>query len=141
MDDRKELVMSGNDGQDKRLTEWLEKHEARMHWTIKARADIEVTCWHIGEALCIVLRYLDRDDDKWQYGSTRFDYMGIDEAAEFPQEDTYTFMFSRLRREEGSAIPSRMRLGANPIGPGAAWIKRRFICIMGICPMPAQSEK
>ena len=84
-------------------------------------------CWTFPQGGVILMRYLDRDDDKWQYGSTRFDYMGIDEAAEFPQEDTYTFMFSRLRREEGSKIPSRMRLGANPIGPGASWIKRRFI--------------
>ena len=83
--------------------------------------------WTFAEGGELWLRYLDRDDDKWQYQSAAFDYIGIDEAAEFPQEETYEFLFSRIRRQMGSQIPGRMRLGANPIGPGAVWLKKRFI--------------
>jgi predicted phage terminase large subunit-like protein len=82
--------------------------------------------------------YLSRDDDKWQYQSANYNFIGIDEAAEFPNEDTYKFLFSRLRRGAEIKIPSRMRLGANPIGPGANWLKRRFIT----CPFdPALAEE
>lgn len=75
----------------------------------------------------LTFNYLDRDDDKWQYQSSSFNFIAFDESAEFPQESTYTFLFSRLRRARGVTIPPRMRLAANPIGPGAAWLKRRFI--------------
>lgn len=83
--------------------------------------------WQFPSGATLNFGYLARDDDKWQYGSAQYNYIAIDEAAEFPLEDTYTFMFSRIRRESDSKIPGRMRLGANPIGPGATWLKRRFI--------------
>ena len=71
--------------------------------------------------------YLERDDQKWQYGSAQFHFIGLDEAAQFKNEDTYKFMFSRLRKDANDPIPLRMRLASNPIGPGAAWLKKRFI--------------
>lgn len=99
--------------------EWLAGTDAVWHEQKKQ--------WTFPKGGVIVMRYLDRDDDKWQFQSAAFNYIGIDEAAEFPLEDTYTFLFSRLRRGAGETIPGRMRLAANPIGPGANWLKRRFL--------------
>lgn len=83
--------------------------------------------WRFPGGATLNFGYLARDDDKWQYGSANYNYIAFDEAAEFPNELTYTFLFSRLRRGMGVTIPPRMRCGANPIGPGAVWLKKRFI--------------
>ncbi len=83
--------------------------------------------WKFPSGATLNFGYLARDDDRWQYGSANYNFIAFDEAAEFPNEITYTFLFSRLRRAEGVKIPPRMRLGANPIGPGAIWLKKRFI--------------
>ena len=83
--------------------------------------------WQFPKGATLNFGYLANDNDKWQYGSSNFNYIAFDEAAEFPDEKIYTFLFSRLRRIAGSEIPPRMRLGANPIGPGAPWLKKRFI--------------
>ncbi|MDO8683001.1 MAG: terminase family protein, partial [Armatimonadota bacterium] len=83
--------------------------------------------WLFPNGATLNFGYLARDDDRWQYQSANYNYIAFDEAAEFPNEITYSFLFSRLRRGAGITIPPRMRLGANPIGPGAPWLKRRFI--------------
>lgn len=98
--------------------EWLSKTDARWR---------EGKYWQFCNGATLSFGYLARDDDKWQYGSAQYNFIAFDEAAEFPLEETYMFMFSRLRRDVNSKIPGRMRLGANPIGPGASWLKRRFI--------------
>lgn len=70
---------------------------------------------------------------------------GFDELTQFPDEDQYLYLFSRLRRpvmprEEMASfygqspdgltladIPLRMRAATNPGGPGSAWTKKRFV--------------
>jgi predicted phage terminase large subunit-like protein len=83
--------------------------------------------WEFCRGATLTFGYLSRDDDRWQYQSANYNSIAFDEAAEFPNETTYRFLFSRLRRGIGVQIPPRMRLGANPIGPGAVWLKKRFI--------------
>jgi predicted phage terminase large subunit-like protein len=87
----------------------------------------EGSYWQSPSGAVLNFGYLSREDDQWQYGSSRYDFIGFDEAAEFPTEGPYRFLFSRLRRSSTSKIPARMRAAANPIGPGATWIKKRFI--------------
>lgn len=83
--------------------------------------------WVFCNGATLTFGYLARDDDRWQYQSANYNYIAFDEAAEFPNELTYSFLFSRIRRGKGVKIPGRMRLAANPIGPGSVWLKRRFI--------------
>lgn len=71
---------------------------------------------------------------------------GWDELGEFPSEDAYTFLFSRLRKPSGLDrasiirrfgqapdgvtlldIPLRVRSASNPGGPGSAWVSARFV--------------
>lgn len=60
------------------------------------------------------------------YQGSEFQFIGIDELASW-DEKTYLFLFSRLRRLEGTPVPIRMRPAGNPGGRGAEWIRRRFI--------------
>ena len=51
---------------------------------------------------------------------------GFDELTQF-QESDYRYMFSRLRRLEGSDIPIRMRAASNPGNIGHVWVQQRFM--------------
>lgn len=75
----------------------------------------------------LVFGYLESSNDKYRYGSAEFQFVGIDEIAQFPDESDPIFLFSRLRRTEGSAIPLRFRAASNPVGPGVGWVRERFI--------------
>lgn len=70
--------------------------------------------------------YLDNENDKGQYASAAFQFVGWDELTHFP-ENWYLFLFSRLRRLEGSHIPLRVRGATNPGSLGHAWVHRRFV--------------
>lgn len=70
--------------------------------------------------------YFDNEKDKDQYASAEYHFIGWDELTQFP-EGWYTWMFSRLRREIGSKIPTKVRGGTNPGGIGHAWVQRRFV--------------
>jgi len=102
--------------------EWLSKTDAKK---VKGQDYV------FPAGATLTFGYLSRPDDKYRYGSANYDYIGVDEAAEFPIVDDYTFLFSRIRRRKGSKIPPRMRLAANPVGPGATWLKKRFITFPG----------
>lgn len=70
--------------------------------------------------------HCEHDIDMYKYQSAEFNYIGFDEVTDFT-EDIYKFLFSRLRRAKGSKIPLRMRSASNPVGPGVAWVKKRFV--------------
>lgn len=52
-----------------------------------------------------------------------YQYLGWDELTHFTEEQ-YLFLLGRLRSSVG--LPIRVRAGANPLGPGKAWVKRRW---------------
>lgn len=73
--------------------------------------------------------YLQSSMDKYRYQGADFQFIGIDELTQIPEED-YRYLFSRLRKpNEGplSKVPLRMRAASNPGGKGHKWVKRRFI--------------
>jgi predicted phage terminase large subunit-like protein len=51
---------------------------------------------------------------------------GFDETTSFT-ESMYRFLFSRLRRLRGVAVPIRMRAASNPGGIGHGWVRQRFM--------------
>jgi len=69
---------------------------------------------------------MDTDNDRFQYQSAAFQYVGWDELTQF-NEVQYRYMFSRLRRLKGSNIPGRVRSASNPGGVGHDWVRQRFI--------------
>ena len=52
--------------------------------------------------------------------------MAFDELTQF-SESQYRYLFSRLRRLQGSNVPLRMRAASNPGGEGHQWVYERFI--------------
>lgn len=70
--------------------------------------------------------YLQHADDVYRYQSAEFQFIGFDELTAF-KEEQYRYLFSRLRRLEGSEIPIRMRSATNPGGTGHEWVKQRFL--------------
>jgi hypothetical protein len=101
-----------------RAKEWLTGtgaawNEQRKMWTFPSGARL-------------AFGYLETENDKYQYQGAEYQYIGFDELSQFT-ETQYTYLFSRLRRLQGSDVPIRMRSGSNPGGVGANWVKERFI--------------
>lgn len=48
--------------------------------------------------------YLARDDDKYRYQSAEFQFIGFDELTQWDKEETYDYMFSRIRRPQLSCL-------------------------------------
>ena len=82
--------------------------------------------WKFPSGARLEFGHLETDGAKFNYASAAYQYIGFDEVTDL-EEKTYTFMFSRLRRLEGSSIPLRVRSASNPIGPGYDWVKARFV--------------
>jgi phage terminase large subunit-like protein len=82
--------------------------------------------WAFPSGAKLAFGYLENAGDERRYKSAEFHYIAFDELTEFP-EKPYRFLFSRLRRLEGSPVPLRMRSASNPGGSGHSWVKRRFV--------------
>lgn len=71
--------------------------------------------------------HLENENDKLNYSSAEFQFIGFDELTEF-SETQYRFMFSRLRRNRGVNIPLRMRSGSNPPQESSGeWVREYFV--------------
>lgn len=70
--------------------------------------------------------FLDNKADLGRYQGAELQYVGFDEATQFP-EQWARYLLSRLRRNKGSTIPLRARLASNPGGLGHMWVYRRFV--------------
>lgn len=101
-----------------RSKEWLMTTDA--HWN-----EID-KIWSFPSGAKLVFGYLDGPNDHFQYQSAAFQFIGIDEATQL-RMNQMLYMFSRLRRLEGSTIPLRFRLASNPGGRSHNEIKARYI--------------
>ena len=82
--------------------------------------------WTFPSGARLTFGYLQGDHDKYRYQGTELSFCGFDELTQF-QEEQYTYLFSRLRRPEGSDVPLRMRSASNPGGVGHGWVYERFM--------------
>lgn len=101
-----------------RAHEWLQPTDAHWNGTDKT--------WEFPSGSTLSFGYLQHENDKYQYQSSEFQFIAFDELTQFT-ESQYLYLFSRLRRKEGSQIPLRIRAGSNPGGIGHEWVKNRFI--------------
>jgi predicted phage terminase large subunit-like protein len=81
--------------------------------------------WRFPSDATLSFRYLDRNSELTFLGG-EYQFIGIDEVTEI-EDSQYRFLFSRLRRGAESTIPVRMRSASNPYGPGAEWVRQRFV--------------
>lgn len=101
-----------------RSHEWL--RGTRASWSEKDKT------WTFPSGATLTFGYLDTEQDKYRYQGAELQFLGLDEATQFP-ENWYRYLLSRLRRPKGSDIPIRARLGSNPGGIGHAWVHNRFV--------------
>ena len=80
--------------------------------------------WPDGEELWF--RAVESPNDYWAYHGNEFSYIGFDELCSWPSPDLYDSLKSLLRNTEAD-IPLRVRATTNPYGPGASWVKSRFV--------------
>ncbi len=71
------------------------------------------------------LRYLKRDEDASKYQGHSYNWLGPDEAGNFPNPLPLDKLSATLRDKHG--VPIREVKTANPGGPGQAWLVERYI--------------
>jgi len=100
-----------------RAAQWLSSTDAKWSETDKT--------WTFPSGATLTFGYLETDSDKYRYQSSEFQFIGMDELTQFP-EDRYRYMFSRLRKLKSFPVPVRMRAATNPGGIGNDWVRNRF---------------
>lgn len=84
--------------------------------------------WKFPSGARLAFGYLQHPGDEHRYRSAEFQFIGFDEATQFPSERQVRFVFSRLRRTTGlTNIPLRIRLASNPGGVGHDWVNARYV--------------
>jgi hypothetical protein len=94
--------------------------------------------WTFPSGATLTFGYLAHYGSETRYKSSQLQFIGFDELTEFPWEEQYEYLFSRLRRNtqavgaapDGTAmadVPLRVRGATNPGGVGMTWVKRRFV--------------
>lgn len=101
-----------------RSHEWLADTDAQ--WSAQHSR------WSFPSGAVLQFGHMQREQDKHSYKSSEFQLVGFDELTSF-LESQYRYLFSRLRRLEGSNVPIRMRSGSNPGDVGHDWVKQRMI--------------
>jgi hypothetical protein len=101
-----------------RAKEWLKGTPAT--WNALAKR------WTFPSGATLTFGYCANADDIYQYQGAALQFIGWDELTQFP-ERPYRYMFSRLRRLDGSDIPPRVRAATNPGGIGHEWVRQRFL--------------
>jgi len=81
--------------------------------------------WQFPSGSFLRMRYLKRDEDASHYQGHSYTRVDIDEAGNFPTPNPIDKLLGTLRSKYG--VPCRMRLSANPGGPGQSWIKQRYM--------------
>jgi predicted phage terminase large subunit-like protein len=99
---------------------------AQQWWRGKANWNAQRKRFTFPSGASITFGYLATDADVYGYQGAAFSYIAFDELTQFA-EWQYRYLFSRLRRLEGSAVPVRMRSASNPGGIGHEWVRQRFL--------------
>lgn len=101
-----------------RANEWLQGTKAK--WSAQDKR------WTFPSGATLGFGYLEAVNDHYRYQGMEAQMIGVDELTQF-EERQYRYLFSRLRRLQGSNIPIRMRSATNPGGVGHQWVKERFL--------------
>ena len=80
--------------------------------------------WPDGEEL--LFRAVENARDYWTYHGNEFQYIAFDELCSWNDPEIYDSLKSLLRGSK-DGIPLRIRATTNPYGPGASWVKSRFV--------------
>ncbi len=82
--------------------------------------------WRFPSGATLTFRHLQDAGAEMNFQGAEYQFIGIDEVTDLAEHE-YRFLFSRLRRLQGSQVSLRMRAASNPCGPGVDWVFRWFI--------------
>lgn len=101
-------------------------------WIPKAFPDAKFNesdyVWKFATGETLLLRYMDKPRDYWQYHGHEYPWIGWDELTNWPDLTCYDIMKSCCRSSK-PGLPRKYRATANPHGPGHHAVKARFIDI------------
>lgn len=99
--------------------EWLAKFP-EVHWNEREHT------YTFPTGATISFGYMETERDKYRYQGADFTFIGMDEATQFTPSQ-FTYLFSRLRRDESTSVPCLFRSASNPGNIGHEFIKARYI--------------
>ncbi len=82
--------------------------------------------WRFPDGEELLLRYMEREKDYWNYHGHEYPWMGWDELTNWPDSGCYNKMKTCCRSSK-PGVPRKLRASANSHGPGHHWVKARFI--------------
>jgi hypothetical protein len=92
--------------------------------------------WRFPSGATVILRYIERFSDVFNYQGDAFTFIGWDELTQLPADgldgeerpinQAYLYMMTRLRRRADSKVRLMVRATCNPGGVGHHWVKERF---------------
>jgi predicted phage terminase large subunit-like protein len=92
----------------------------------RARYNQSTKTWYFPSGARVSFGYLDNARDLDRYQGAEYQFIGIDEATQIP-ENRLRYLFSRLRKPKSLKVPLRIRLTANPGGVAHEYVKQRYI--------------
>lgn len=112
-----------------RAKEWLFRFPDEVRWNEKDKKFEFFQKHGTQKEVISILQfgYLENANDKYNYQGGEYQFIGFDELTHIDR-DSYTYMFSRLRRLKHTNIPLRVRGASNPPDDDSGqWVKTRFI--------------
>lgn len=108
------------------LEELIDKSRRFIQAAIPAaRYNSSTHTWVFPSGAKLLLRPMDREDDRYKYQGHEYQYIGFDELTHFSWAQ-YSYMMSRCRTSDPS-LRCYIRASTNPGGIGHGWVKDRFI--------------
>lgn len=82
--------------------------------------------WTFPEGEELLLRYMAKPDDYWEYHGHEYPWIGWNELTNWPTHDCYERMKS-CSRSSTPGMPRKIRSDTNPWGRGHTWVRNYFI--------------
>jgi hypothetical protein len=97
----------------------------RLYPTIVPGAEYHVGAkeWRFPSGAKLLFGYAERVSDVYQYQGQEFQYIGWEELTQWPTDECYNYLLTRLR---GTRLKKLVRSTCNPGGVGSRWVQERF---------------
>lgn len=92
----------------------------------KARFNESSMTWRFADGEELLLRYMERPADYWNYHGHEYPWIGWEELTNWPDLECYESM-KACSRSSVTGVPRRIRATANPFGVGHHAVKAYFV--------------